>query len=426
MGGWMMGYSLPHELDAVLYYATSRERYIIPRLPPSVSTLIQTISEEWLAEWHQLLPDPPANFSALELLGSWAGTLLEGDFRRATLPMRELRLKDAIDLRLSQLEAYGESITTHDLSVATLQTLEQQLTFTVYRESGLPNPNEAIIKRRIASEVERTVPFLRDGNHHSSFWLLVDHFYYETYLPWRTTRLPYMEALAQRAALVLGGNAVNGSKNSPLISNAGTVIPWDLPLSVARYTPSTANVPLPTGKTSATPSPTFPSGVLYYNTLPPNLEWLPQQNLLRNSVKVAERVQQGKTLVYFWVEPFELFDSSFMEPGMIATSFAEPGVSFENFLKFVDSLGTRAQAFADPTRLVIMRMIRHFSLDNTTMSNYMGISRPTVSEHARILREAGFIQTSQEGRQARHEVQSEAVAQFLRDLIEYLDLDIEV
>jgi DNA-binding transcriptional ArsR family regulator len=399
MGGWMIGYSLPHELDGVLYYATSRDNYVLPRLPPSMATLIQSLNQEWHNEWEQLSPEPLTSFSVLELLGGWANTIFEGDFRRATLPMRDLRLKDAIDVRAAQLEAYGESLPALPTEVATLQTLEQQLTFTIYRVGGFPTPNEALIKRRIAGEVERAATFLRDGKHHSAFWFFIDRFYYETYLPWRTTRLPYMEALAQRAALVLGGNAVNDPKSGAL------------PTELEALTPANA---------------TLPSGILYYNNVPPSLEWLPAQNLLRSSPKVAERVQQGKTLVYFWVEPFEMFDSSFMEPGVVATSFAEPGVSFENFLKFVESLGSRAQAFADPTRLIIMRMIRHFSLDNTTMSNYMGISRPTVSEHARILREAGFIQTYQEGRQARHEVQPEAVAQFLRDLIQYLDLDIEV
>jgi DNA-binding transcriptional ArsR family regulator len=396
MGGWMIGYSLPNELDAVLYYASSREGFVIPRLPPAVGTLIQTVNPEWLADWQQLFPELTNSFATLELMGRWANTTFEVDFQRATLPMREMTLRDAIDQRASQLKAYGEPITVHKPVVATLQALEQKLTLTIYKESGFPNPNETIISKRIATEVERTAAVLRDGKHHSKFWMLVDRFYYETYLPWRTERIPYMEALAQRAALVLGGNVVE--KNNPSA-------PTDFP-------PNTS-------------SGGFPSGVLYYNNIPPTIEWLPSQNILRNNAKLGEQVQKGKTTVYFWVEPFELFDSSFMEPGILATSFAEPGVTFENFVKFVETLGSRAQAFADPTRLVIMRLIRHFSLDNTTMSNYMGISRPTVSEHARILREAGFIQSYQEGRQARHEVQPEAVAQFLRDLIDFLDLDIE-
>ncbi len=399
MGGWMIGYSLPNELDAVLSYATSQEGYVIPRLPPGVATLIQSLSLEWRDEWQLLSPDPLNSFSVMELLGGWANTIFEGDFRRATLPMRDLRLKDAIEVRAAQLEACGESLPALTITVDTLQTLEQQLTFTLYRAGGFPTPNEALLKRRIASEVKRTVAFLREGTHHSRFWFFVDRFYYETYLPWRTTRLPNMEELAQRAALVLGGKAVTDLKSGTLPAEFYAL--------------------------NAPASP-LPSGILYYNNVPPSLEWLPPQNLLRSSAKVAEGVQQGKALVYFWVEPFELFDSSFMEPGVVATSFAEPGVSFENFLNFVESLGNRARAIADPTRLIIMRMMRHFSLDNTTMSNYMGISRPTVSEHARILREAGFIQTYQEGRQARHEVQKEAVAQFLRDLIQYLDLDIEL
>lgn len=406
MGGWMIGYSLPMELDAVLYYAAPKEHYLLSQLPPALSELIQQLPTDWRNEWLGLFAELPRSFSTFSLMAGWAGTLFEGDFRKATLPMRELRLSDAIERRITQLQAYNEPIPSADSPLATLQALEQQLSLVMYRQMGLAHPNEEIVKRRTAIEVERTAACLRDGHLHSTFWLLVDRFYYETYQPWRMSRLGYMEALLQRASLILGGHKVEEKQPFPVWDSSDAL--WRLGLG---RNPKTA---------------TLPTGVLYFHTTPPPIEWLPQQNPIRSSPAIAEKVQKGKTLVYFWVEPFELFDTSFVEPGIFGVSFAEPGIIYDNFLTFVEGLSTRAQALADPTRLIIMRLIRHFSLDNTTMSNYMGISRPTVSEHARILREAGFIQSYQEGRQARHEVQKEAVAQFLRDLIEYLDLDIEV
>ena len=77
---------------------------------------------------------------------------------------------------------------------------------------------------------------------------------------------------------------------------------------------------------------------------------------------------------------------------------------------------------ADPTRLKILRMIRHLDLDNTEIAAYLQISRPTVSIHARQLREAGLIETHKEGRQAKHAVRAAAVRALFHDLERFLDL----
>lgn len=407
MGGWMLGYSLPMELDVVLYLTAPKEHYVLNQLQPHIQEFLQTVPKDWQATWVRVAGETPRSFSALNFLGSWAGTLFEGDFSRATMPMRELRLEDAIEVRRHQLrDLYHEKIAEGENSVAHLQHLEQQLMSLMIREAGIPHPGEGIAMRRVANDVERCVAFLRNGSRHSLFWMLVDRFYYETYLPWRMSQLPVMEAQAQRAALLLSGEGIEAHPPAPASEHVKINLPF---LSVEVGNPSTP-----------------PSGILYSSDAAPKLTWLPQQNPLRSSPTLAERVQQGNMRIFFWVDPFGLFDSWSMEPGTCVVTFGEPGQIYENFRAFVSGVATRAQALADPTRLLIMRMIRHFSLDNTTMSNYMGISRPTVSEHARILREAGFIQTFQEGRQARHEVQREAVTQFIRDLKEYLDLDIEV
>lgn len=85
-------------------------------------------------------------------------------------------------------------------------------------------------------------------------------------------------------------------------------------------------------------------------------------------------------------------------------------------------MANRAKAIADPTRLSILRIIRHFSMDNTQIADYLGIARPTVSVHAKLLREAGLIDTIQEGRQARHTVKAAEVRRLFEDLIRFLDL----
>ena len=53
----------------------------------------------------------------------------------------------------------------------------------------------------------------------------------------------------------------------------------------------------------------------------------------------------------------------------------------------------------------------------------IGTARLLVDgDHAKILREAGLIESRQVGRQARHEIDSNAVRRLFRDLERFLDL----
>ena len=97
-------------------------------------------------------------------------------------------------------------------------------------------------------------------------------------------------------------------------------------------------------------------------------------------------------------------------------------ILLENFFNFASQLAARAQALADPTRLVILRMIRHFAMTNTEIAAYLGISRPTVSVHAKILREAGLIDTYEVGRAVQHKIEPVALRKLFEDLIQFLDL----
>ena len=56
------------------------------------------------------------------------------------------------------------------------------------------------------------------------------------------------------------------------------------------------------------------------------------------------------------------------------------------------------------------------------MARFFGLSRPTVSNHAKILREAGLIDSRQEGRQVRHSINPDALHRLFGDLVEFLDI----
>jgi DNA-binding transcriptional ArsR family regulator len=72
--------------------------------------------------------------------------------------------------------------------------------------------------------------------------------------------------------------------------------------------------------------------------------------------------------------------------------------------------------------LIILRLIREFSMTNTDMAVFLHISRPTVSIHAKVLREAGLIRSWDDGRITRHAIVPEAVQTLFQDLKEFLDL----
>jgi len=61
-------------------------------------------------------------------------------------------------------------------------------------------------------------------------------------------------------------------------------------------------------------------------------------------------------------------------------------------------------------------------MTNTEIAAYLGISRPTVSVHAKILREAGLIDTFDAGRAVQHKIKPASLRQLFADLVRFLDL----
>lgn len=98
------------------------------------------------------------------------------------------------------------------------------------------------------------------------------------------------------------------------------------------------------------------------------------------------------------------------------------GGIYERFGEKTAILARQVQALADPTRLGILRIIRHFGMINTEIAKAMAIQRPTVSIHAKLLREAGLISSRKVGREMRHEIVPGALQDLFHDLEELLDL----
>nr|WP_231864339.1 metalloregulator ArsR/SmtB family transcription factor [Sorangium cellulosum] len=78
-----------------------------------------------------------------------------------------------------------------------------------------------------------------------------------------------------------------------------------------------------------------------------------------------------------------------------------------------------AQALADPIRREILRMLRDRTATAGAIAGAFPVSRPAVSRHLRVLREAGLVRDVQCGREREYRLELGALAEleaFLREL----------
>jgi ArsR family transcriptional regulator len=360
-GTWSIGRSIILELETALTFALDRR--LLPGLSSDIAEVVNAIPEDWRLAWNDLWGKVENYRYGLENAARIAGTIEGEDYGQATLPVRELTIEAALERLTAQAANLGISVDARLDAADQLVELGAQKQVKVFSELGFHLSPDDERSRRTRQELACARRILAGGELHTRFWLLVDRFYYEIYRPWREARQPEMDQLEKRAHTALGA----------------------------------------------------PKQI-------PNLEWLPPRNPLLRQPELRQAIQNGRLHVFFWVEPFGLPDTWLLEPGYITASFAEGGIIFQNFKAWAQDVSGRAQALGDPTRLIILRMIRHFGMVNTEIAEYLGISRPTVSVHAKILREAGLIDSHQEGRLMRHEVNSKEIRRLFQDLESFLDL----
>jgi ArsR family transcriptional regulator len=370
--GWTVGESLPLELDQFLSVVAG---YFDPLdLPQEIATLVRSLPADWLGEWQAMMGVAPEQVILCELLGTLAGMLHEADYSRATLAMRELTLEQAL-VRCAKAAArddIGASAWSDHRTGSPAEQLADLMAGwqkALFTGLGLTPISQAGLLPRIRRNTLQMARVLTGGDLHARFWHWLDRYYYDLYRPWRTAQAGTMRAAEQQARLALGALSRDGQ--------------------------------------------------------PPDLSWLQPANPLLRYPELNRAVLDGRLAVFFWVEPFGLSDTWALTEHEVIVSFARPGVLYENFRKRAIDVAGRAAALGDPTRLIILRMIRNFGMVNTDIAEYLQLSRPTVSIHAKILREAGLIESHQEGRLVRHEIVPGAVRQLFQDLQRFLDLSDE-
>ena len=79
-------------------------------------------------------------------------------------------------------------------------------------------------------------------------------------------------------------------------------------------------------------------------------------------------------------------------------------------------LARLAQALADANRLRLLRLLARRELCVTAAARELGLSQPLVSQHLRVLRQAGLIQGERRGRRVHYHVDRRRWDGLLEDL----------
>lgn len=287
-----------------------------------------------------------------------AGVLTEPDYVTATLAIREMTAADALD-RLTRLLGLAQK---PGLTAAEQLVDEaarwMQGAYGKYGIALAQVPGERW-DQDLRAELTALTRVLKGGDLHARFWLWLDQGYFQFYRPWRLARAGQMEQRRREAQEQLGA--------------AG-------------------------------------------------LDWLSPQSPMQTYPGLRAAVEQGELALACWVDPFGLFDYWHLVPGQLTVTVWPPEQGLLSFRAGAEAVSGGLKALADPTRLMILRLIRRFAMDNTEMAGYLGLTRQTVSVHAQILREAGLIETAQHGRQALHSINTGAVERLCGDLMRFLEL----
>jgi DNA-binding transcriptional ArsR family regulator len=360
---WEIQRSIPLELD--IFFTLFNDYLPHASLSDAFASFLDRIPADMLAEIQALLGEGKHFYSLFVPAAYAAGTLFEEDYTRATLPIRQMSAAEAVELTLLRAAQDGIQLeAAHDLPAREQlkQVQVDLLTQSGKRLGFLPEQGELRINY-LKADIDLLVRFLKDGDLHARFWHWMDRFYYQIFEPWRIQRQELMATQENKARLALGA----------------------------------------------------PGSTL-------QLDWLPQSNPLRIGRELLDSLKTQGMHIIFVVEAFQLPDFWLLLPCGPMTSFAEGTDVYHHIFAFIEDLSVRLKALADPTRLVILRSIRSSPQDNTSIAIHMGVSRPTVSIHAKQLREAGLIRTYEKGRSVRHEIIASEVRRLFHDLERFLDL----
>ena len=83
------------------------------------------------------------------------------------------------------------------------------------------------------------------------------------------------------------------------------------------------------------------------------------------------------------------------------------------------------QALAEPNRLRLLRLLSRREVCVTAAARMLGLSQPLVSQHLRVLRQAGLIEGERRGRRVHYRVRQSRWEWLVRELAEMLGTEEE-
>lgn len=83
-------------------------------------------------------------------------------------------------------------------------------------------------------------------------------------------------------------------------------------------------------------------------------------------------------------------------------------------MRYTSLVDRSAQALADPIRREILRMVREAPLSAGAIAGAFSVSRPAVSRHLRVLREAGLVRDEAAGRERVYRLEPAPLAELER------------
>ena len=84
------------------------------------------------------------------------------------------------------------------------------------------------------------------------------------------------------------------------------------------------------------------------------------------------------------------------------------------------------QAMAEPTRLAILKMVRHREMPAGEIADkFKGITRPAVSQHLRVLKDAALISERRQGTRRLYSLRPEGFAPLKALLEDFWDSKLE-
>ncbi len=364
-GGFFVGQSIMLELS----FGISTDSH---ELPP----YHKEAYEKWNNYIKIMLPDIPKDFAK-----RWK-SLWEGDFKPQVIITHLADLADAVFE--TDYETAKRIIQDLDINLAYKKVLDYAKTYDLEPDTSFPFPERfAQIATKIRQLDHKAVGFVLDDNStfvknnflqyfnlikvlkdqslFLQFWNLLDEFYYNILKPFREDRKSAIKAYYDKAIKDLGSDK---SDESPNLSQH----PWTL------------------------------------------------------SREITEQVAKKNKAIFFWVDPYNFNGATSLRHNYLMVGCNNHFFYFNEVDAGVVELTNGLKALSDPTRMKILRLIRHFSMDNTQMADFLNITRPTVSNHTKILREANLIESKLEGRSTRHYINVENINKLIANLSVFLDI----